>query len=75
MKDLQALREELRLQTHLFKAEAKSRWEILEGRWREVAAAVEKLEKQSTETAKSVILATRKALTDLRVEYRRLLNI
>ena len=52
---LAQLRDELLVQTHLFKAEAKDRWELAEQRWDalrdDVHAARESIDKSSFEVA------------------------
>ena len=53
--DLKALREELWLQVHLFKAEAKDKFEALEKRWREVQRIIQDLEGKSTSAARTTV--------------------
>jgi hypothetical protein len=58
--NLQGLREELRLQAHLFKKEVKDTFDSLENRWRDLEAKLPSLDKAS--------------ISDLMDNYRRLKN-
>jgi hypothetical protein len=70
--DLKSLREELRLQAHLFKAEAKDKFEAVEKRWREAQRIIQSLEGKSSGAAKDVTTATRTTVAELAEQYRRL---
>ena len=47
-------RDELKVQIHLGKAEAKEEWERLDAKWDELAAQREEMKAAATETAKEV---------------------
>jgi hypothetical protein len=75
---LAQLRDELLLQTHLFKAEAKDRWELAEQRWDElrnqVHAARESIDKSSFEVTSATQLlfeTLRDSYSDLRQALKR----
>ena len=69
-KDLKALREELRLQAHLFKSEAKDTFDNLEKRWREVHRIIRSLEDKSSDAAKEISGAVRTTVDELTEQYR-----
>ena len=71
---LRALREELRLEAHLFKAEAGDKFEKLERRWREVQRIVQELEGKSAGLTKEVNSTARTAIGELGEQYRLLKN-
>lgn len=72
IRSLGALREELRLQAHLLRAEARARFERLERTWMELERVGRAIEEESTEAAKRFAHAGRQMSRDLRDEYRRL---
>ena len=74
VKDLRALREELRLQAHLFKAEAKDRFDALESRWREIQRIIQVLEQSSSGVTKEISAAAKKTLEQLSEQYRLLMS-
>ena len=63
------LREELRLEAHLFKAEARQKFEILEQRWGEIEKIAEKLRTESAEAASSPMQTAKKLISELREQY------
>ena len=73
--DLEALkqvRDELRVQAHLGKAEAKEQWERLERRWHELEAKLGAAEKQAKEPLENVRVAARLMLDEIREGYRKI---
>ena len=70
VRDLKDLREEVRLQAHLFKAEAKDKFEAVEKRWREVQRIIQSLEGTSSSAAKNITNAARTTLEELVEQYR-----
>ena len=73
--DLEALkqvRDELRVQAHLGKAEAKEQWERLERRWHELEAKLGAAEKQAKEPLENVRAAARLMLDEIREGYRKI---
>lgn len=71
-RDLRSLRDELRLQAHLMKAEVRERLDELESRWTQVETKLDALERESTDAARSVLAATRDLIGELRDQYRKL---
>ena len=69
---LGALREELRLQAHLFQAEARTRFEMLEKSWHEIERVTRALEEESTEAAQRLGHAAAEMVDELKTQYRRL---
>jgi CBS domain-containing protein len=66
------LRDELRVQLHLGKAEVRERWEELEGRLREVEERVGRVMREAEEPVHEAAAALRGLLAELRDAYRRL---
>ncbi len=53
-KTLESLRDELQLQAHLFKAEARTKLERLENRWHELERLRHQVGKESTQAAQHI---------------------
>ena len=66
---LRQLRDELKLQLHLAKAEAKDRWDKLETKWNEIEARSAEARRESIQT---IATNTRKLVDELRDEYNEL---
>ncbi len=69
---LKQVRDELRVQAHLGKAEAKQQWERLERRWHELEAKLDAAEKQAKEPLENVRVAARLMLDEIREGYRKI---
>lgn len=69
IRSLRDLREELRLEVHLFRAEARQRFAGLEDRWREIEKIVETLKHESTEAASEVVQSTKRSAAELHHQY------
>jgi hypothetical protein len=67
---LRRLRDELRLEAHLARAEARARWQRLEARWPELEARLEELERATGAAAATVGQAARALLDELGEGYR-----
>lgn len=72
IESLAALREELRLQAHLLRAEARERFEALEHSWQEVERVGRAVEHESSDAAKRIARVGKEMIAELRTEYRRL---
>jgi hypothetical protein len=66
---LRQLRDELKLQIHLAKAEARDRWDKLETKWTEIEARSADARRESV---KAITTATRQLVDELRDEYNEL---
>jgi Skp family chaperone for outer membrane proteins len=66
---LRALRDELKLQLHLGKAEAKDRWDKLETKWNQLEARSAEARRESLQTIQT---ATRQLVNELKEEYNEL---
>ncbi len=69
LESLERLRDELRLQIHLGKAEAKERWEELEQKYRDAEAKVRAV---ASEPIQEIADATRSLLDEIREGYQRI---
>lgn len=72
VQELKAMRDELRVQMHLSKLEARELWDELEGRWQHVESKAEQVGHASQETAEDVGQAAKLLLDELKDGYRRL---
>jgi hypothetical protein len=70
--DLAQLRDELRLQAHLGKAEMRDELQALEPKWHELRMKLEKAEDATIETGEYVGAATRLLMDELRDGYERI---
>lgn len=70
--DLAQLRDELRLQAHLGKAEMRHELEALEPKWHELRMKLEKAEDATIETGEYVGAAVRLLMDELRDGYERI---
>lgn len=68
---LRAVRDEIRVQLHLAKAEARDRWEELEGRFHEVEGRVRRVLQEAEQPAEEIGETLRAVFEDLRDGYRR----
>jgi hypothetical protein len=71
MDDVQRQRDELRLQLHLAKAEAKQEWERLEVKWEQARGKMEVVGREAGKAAHEVGAALKLALDELRKGYER----
>ncbi|MBI2373661.1 MAG: hypothetical protein HYV07_06645 [Deltaproteobacteria bacterium] len=69
LSELETLRDELRLQAHLGKVEAKAQWEKAESTWAEVRRRLLELESVSGDAAKEVGRAAKGLLDEIRAGY------
>jgi ribosome-associated translation inhibitor RaiA len=70
--DLRQQRDELLLQIHLAKAEAKEEWEELEHKWKLMEPKLEALRREATDSAQDVGAALDLVADELRKAYKRL---
>ena len=73
--DLEALkqvRDELRVQVHLAKAEVKEAWERTEHRWHEIEAKLARAEKSAEEPLENVRAAAALLAKEIREGYRKI---
>jgi hypothetical protein len=70
--ELRAMRDELRVQMHLSKLEARDLWDQLEGNWEHAESKLGKIGEASQETAEDVGQAAKLLLDELKEGYRRL---
>jgi hypothetical protein len=67
-------RDELRVQMHLARAEARDEWEILEEKWHSLKRQLEPVEEASVETVKDLGSAARLLMEELWEGYGRIRN-
>jgi len=72
---LRTLRDELRVKIHLGKAEARDKWQELEGDWQHVEGKIKVLGDETKESAREVGEATEVLVGELRDAYRRLRDL
>lgn len=72
LEGLRRLRDELRVQAHLGKAEARERWEHLEKRWEHLEGRLATLRRESREPLHDIGEAARNLLDEIREGYRHL---
>ena len=72
---LRQQRDELRLQMHLAKAEARDEWEALEKRWETLEAKMPQLKKATTDSAKEVVTGLELVADEIAKAYKRLRDI
>jgi chromosome segregation ATPase len=75
MQELARVRDELRLQAHLFGAEAREDWVLLEPRWRELERKVDRLRGTLGEVAGDVWEAVKLLADELASSYRRIRRV
>jgi hypothetical protein len=69
--DLERQRDELRLQLHLAKAEARDEWERLEEKWQHLRGRMGVVGKEAGKTAQEVAAALQLAAEEIRRGYAR----
>ena len=79
VKELEALiealrqqRDELRLQIHLAKAEARDEWQTLEKRWETIEARLPRLKKTAADSADDIAAGLELVVEEVGKAYRRL---
>lgn len=70
--DLKRLRDELQLQVHLGKAEARDEWADLEGKWEQFENKMRAVGEEAGEAAKDVGTALEKLGGELKTGYERI---
>lgn len=70
--DLKQQRDELRLQMHLAKAEAKQEWDKLEDKWEDIRPTLERVKDHSTEATKEAWGALELAGEAIKKGYQRI---
>lgn len=71
LEDLQRQREELKLQMHLAKAEAKDEWQALEQKWQEVKPKLDAAGSEAMKSGVDVLAGLQLTLEELRKGYER----
>lgn len=71
-KDLKQARDELRVQMHLAKADARDEWENLEKKWDEFEGRMDKVEDAAEDAAKDVGQAASALGEELKAGYQRI---
>ena len=74
-RELARLRDELKLQIHLGKAEAKAHWEELETKWTRLQAKIPDLQAAGEESKKEIGQAVKDLMSELVGSYRRLRDV
>lgn len=72
VEDLRRVRDELRVQIHLGRREARERWEELEERWEHLEGRLRELRRETRESLEDVAGAARHLVDEIRRGYRRL---
>lgn len=70
--DLKTRRDELRVQAHLAKAEAKDLWDDLENKWKEFEPRARQVADATADASKDVADATRKLGKEILAGYERI---
>lgn len=70
--ELRRARDELRVQAHLGKAEAKALWQRVEQKWPDVEARVAELENASADAARKIGDAASDLLKEIKDAYKKL---
>jgi chaperonin cofactor prefoldin len=70
--ELKTLRDELKLQAHLAKGEAKKAWDKLESQWPDLDTKVDELEKASKDAVEQVGSRLKSMMKDLKSGYQSL---
>jgi hypothetical protein len=70
--ELKRTRDELRLQAHLFKAEAKDTWDAAEKNWSNFQSSVNKVEKSLDESSKDVSAAVQLLADEIKNSYEKI---
>jgi hypothetical protein len=69
---LRQLRDELRVQIHLARMEARSQWDKLDPKWKELEAKLDGLEHAPAEVARELLTTARALVKDLADGYQRI---
>lgn len=75
LEKLAQMRDELRVQIHLARLEARTEWERLEPKWWELEGKIDALETASAETAKGLKAAAELMIEELEKGYERIRTI
>ena len=75
LEKLAQMRDELRVQIHLARLEARTEWERLEPKWWELEGKIDALEDASAETAKDLKAAAELMIEELEKGYERIRTI
>lgn len=70
VEDLRRVRDELRVQLHLGREEARERWEALEKRWHHLESRLKVVREGSRESAEDVREAARMLVDEIRRGYK-----
>ena len=71
LEDVQRQREELNLQMHLAKAEARDEWQALEQKWRELKPKFDAAGSEAMKSGENVLAGLQMTLEELRKGYER----
>lgn len=74
VKALELLRDELKLQTHLLKADARARWQELEAEWSKLKEHLQRAEVASGDAESEVSTATKLLIDALKAGYTQIKN-
>lgn len=72
MEDLKQWRDELNLQMHLGKAEAKDLWDETEEKWQHLRSQLDSIENETSDAAKDVGAASMLLVEEIKQGYERL---
>ena len=75
LEKLAQMRDELRVQIHLARLEARTEWERLEPKWWELEGKIDALENASAETGKGLKAAAELLIEELEKGYERIRTI
>lgn len=74
-RELAKLRDQLKLQIHLGKAEARDHWEELESKWTHLQSKIPELQAASKESKREIGQAVKDLVAELVDSYRRLRDV
>ena len=72
VKSLKTERDELRVQMHLLKAEAKDEWEEVEGHWVQLEGKLKKVGKGASESGEEIAAAGKQLAEEIGNAYQRI---
>lgn len=72
IQSVEQLRDELKIQAHLFKTEAKDAWKRLESNWRKLKGQLSPVKRASEKTALEVTMASKLLLKAIKKGYRQI---
>jgi len=73
--ELRATRDEIRLQLHLGKMDARDQWDDIEKQWEHAEGKLKQLAEAANETTEDIAEATQMVLSEMKEGYKKLRNL